>query len=424
LKILNPKRPFFKWAFFSALSGILSGIAAAVFLILLDLATKTRDAHLAIIWCLPLAGLGIGWVYHRFGKDIAGGNNLILEQIHQPKNTIPLTMAPFILIGTVVTHLFGGSAGREGTAVQMGASLSDQLSKFFKLDPEERRILLVTGAGAGFGAAIGAPWAGVVFGMEVIQIGHLRFFALIECGIASFCAYSTTLLLRAPHSVYPKPQFEAVSLQSLAWIALAGILFGLTARGFSRFTHQIEILERRFISFPPLKPFLAGIVLVLLYFWEGTYRYAGLGISVIQESFGKISSFKDPALKFVFTAITVGSGFKGGEFIPLVFIGATLGSALAHFMPLSSGVLAAVGFAAVFGAAANTPLACSLMALELFGWQIAPYAVVGCFVGFYFSGHQGIYQSQVIKDHKHKKFLRWMGWFGELPRRFMKTKNQ
>ncbi len=390
-----------KMAFLSVLSGILSGLAATIFLVLLDIATKAREAHVAIIWFLPLAGLAIGWAYHRFGKDIAGGNNLILEQILDPKQVVPIIMAPFILVGTVVTHLFGGSAGREGTAVQMGAALSDQIAKFFKLNSKERRILLVTGAGSGFGAAIGAPWAGILFGMEVIQIGRLRFFALMESFVASFCAYYTTVWLGAPHSIYPRVVAGPFLFKSLMWIALVGILFGLVARGFSRLTHAIEKMERRFISFSPLKPFVAGIVLVLLYAWEGTYRYAGLGISVIQDSLQHVSSLKDPLLKFIFTAITVASGFKGGEFIPLVFIGATLGSALSVYLPVSSGLLAAVGFAAVFSGASNTPLACSVMAIEIFGLEIAPYAFVACYLSYYVSGHQGIYHGQVVAVHKH-----------------------
>ena len=168
-----------------------------------------------------------------------------------------------------------------------------------------------------------------------------------------------------------------------------------------------------------MKPFIAGIVLVVLYWWEGSYRYAGLGIPYIQQSLEQTASWRDPAFKFLFTALTVGSGFKGGEFIPLVFIGSTLGSALGGILPVSSSLLSAVGFAAVFGAASNTPIACSVMAVELFGVEVAPYAIVACYAGYYFSGHQGIYHSQIVADPKHQKLRRWFGWLGELPRRFI-----
>ena len=227
-KLKNKLNHYARWTFLSALSGLLSGIAATIFLISLDWATKTRDQNPRLIWYLPIAGFLIGWVYHHFGKDVARGHNLILDEIHDPKKIVPIHMTPFILVSTLITHLFGGSAGREGTAVQMGASLSVQLSHFFKIELEERKILLVAGAGAGFGAAIGAPWAGVIFGMEVINIGKLRLFAWFECLLASFVAYDTTILLGAKHSHYPTFEIGSFDLKMLFFIAIAGIIFGLT----------------------------------------------------------------------------------------------------------------------------------------------------------------------------------------------------
>jgi H+/Cl- antiporter ClcA len=410
---------YLRWTLLGSLSGILSGIAAAIFLILLDLATRYRDSHQELIWLLPLAGFAIGWAYYHHGKDVAGGHNLILDEIHDPKKVTPFHMAPFILVGTVATHLFGGSAGREGTAVQMGASLSDQLTKFFRIEPEERKILLVCGAGAGFGAAIGAPWAGVIFGMEVISVGRLRLFALFECFIASFVAFYFTHLLHAPHTHYPFSDLPSFSWGWIPAIVVAGIAFGLSARLFVKFTHIVENLQGRFVSYPPLKPVIAGIILVALYHLIGTYRYAGLGIPVIQEGLVHQARLADPVLKGIFTAITVGSGFKGGEFIPLVFMGTTLGSALSAILPVPVHLLAALGFAAVFGGAANTPIACSIMAVELFGVEVAPFALIACLTSYYFSGHHGIYRSQRILVKKHHKLLAVLTWLGELPRRFL-----
>ncbi len=347
------------------------------------------------------------------------GHNLILDEIHDPKNVVPFKMAPFILFGTIVTHLFGGSAGREGTAVQMGASLSDQLSRFFKMELKERKILLVAGAGAGFGAAIGAPWAGVVFGMEVISIGRIRLFAWFECLVASFVGYFTTLFLGAPHTSYPRFQIPSFDFKTVIFVIFAGILFGFSSKLFTLVAHFIERIHSRFISYPPLKPFLAGVLLVILFYVEGSYRYAGLGIPYIQEALKLPAHFRDPLLKGFFTTLTVGSGFKGGEFIPLVFIGTTLGSALSIFIPVSFQLLGALGFAAVFAGAANTPIACSIMAMEIFGLKIGPYAFIACFASYYFSGHHGIYKSQKTHIKKHKKLLQILNWSGELPRRFI-----
>jgi H+/Cl- antiporter ClcA len=235
-------KQYLRWIIFSHLSGILSGAAAAIFLISLEWATNLRINHPEIIWGLPLAGLAIGLLYHYLGKDVAAGNNLILDEIHDPKKVVPPHMAPFILAGTLVTHLFGGSAGREGTAVQMGASLSDQLSRFFRIEPQERRILLAAGAGAGFGAAIGAPWAGVIFGMEVINVGRLRLFALLECFIASFTGFYLAVALGAPHTRYPSVALPDLGVKTLALVAVAGAIFGLSARFFTACTHLVEKL--------------------------------------------------------------------------------------------------------------------------------------------------------------------------------------
>jgi H+/Cl- antiporter ClcA len=323
-------------------------------------------------------------------------------------------------LAAVITHLFGGSAGREGTAVQMGASLADQLTKFFKIEPEERKILLVSGMGAGFGSAIGTPLAGVIFGMEVLNIGRLRFFALFECFVASYVAFFVSHFLKAPHSVYPAITVSHIDFRSLGCVLVAGVLFGFTAVIFIRATHLVEKAQKK-ISYPPLRPVLGGIVIVILYYLEGTYRFSGLGIGEIQKALLNPSSFDEPSLKAFFTALTIGSGFKGGEFIPLVFIGTTLGSFLSHWLPISCGVLGAVGFASVFAGASNTPLACSVMAMEIFGFEIAPYALIGCFASYYFSGHHGIYSSQKIHRKKHTKILIFLrrGW--DLPKKLMKN---
>jgi H+/Cl- antiporter ClcA len=237
-------------------------------------------------------------------------------------------------------------------------------------------------------------------------VGRLRLFAIFECFVASFVAYFTTHLLRAPHSHYPPINVPAFTWEALFAAAVAGAVFGLAARAFARLTHLIEQANAKWISYPPLKPAIAGVVLIALYALEGSYHYVGLGIPMIQQALLQPASFKEPLFKGLFTAITVGSGFKGGEFIPLVFIGATAGSALATILPLAFPVLAALGFAAVFAGAANTPIACSIMAIELFGPRLAPYAAVACAMSYYFSGHHGIYKSQKIHVEKHKKIIK------------------
>jgi H+/Cl- antiporter ClcA len=402
---LNPKYSLkikrdLRRIFLSAVVGFLAGSASALFLISLGAATEFRQAHSEIIWGLPLAGLLIGFLYKKWAGRAREGSALILDEIHDPKEVLPLRMAPLVLIGTLLTHLFGGSAGREGTAVQMGASLADQLTKKFGVEAGERKILLMAGMGAGFGAAIGAPLAGAIFGMEVIRIGRLRLFAWLECLVASFVGYQTVLFWGAEHAQYPAFQALDFDWKVVAAVVLAGVLFGLAARIFILLTHAIEMIVHYFQRHELWAPFWGGLMIAALLSLNGMSRYAGLGIEWIQDSFLHVSGFEEPALKGFFTALTLGTGFKGGEFVPLVFIGATLGSALSMILPASTGLLASVGFAAVFAGAANTPIACAVMAMEIFGWPIAPYALAACMMSYWFSGHQGIYRNQPLVRRK------------------------
>lgn len=388
--------------FLSLLAGALAGLAAALILFSLEWATRLRTEYPVLIWSLPVAGLMTGYVFHRYGKSIAGGNSLILDEIHQPQKIIPVRLAPMVFVSTVATHLFGGSAGREGTAVQMGATLADQVATFFRVRPEERKILLMAGAGAGFGAGIGAPFAGMIFGMEVIHIGRLKFFAWLECLVAAFAGYGVTLWLHAPHSVFTRVAVVSYNTKTFIAVAFLGMLCGLVAWIFVKLTHVFEKGLARLTTVDALKPFLAGILIVVLYHAEGSFQYAGLGIPVIQQALVQPAEAHVFVLKILFTVLTVGAGFKGGEFVPLVYIGTTLGSALSLYLPVDTQILAALGFAAVFAGAANTPLACTLMVMEIFGAPMAGYGFLACFFSYHFSGHRGIYKAQRVL---HKKIL-------------------
>ena len=395
--------------FLAAGAGLLAGGAAALFLTLLDLATRSRENGAWLVYLLPLAGFLIGWIYLHYGGESVRGNTLVLEEIHGPQRGLPASMAPLILGSTLLTHLTGGSAGREGTAVQMGAALADQLGCRLKISAEDRRRLLVAGAGAGFGAAIGAPLAGALFGMEVVRAGRLKPFAVWESLVASLVGYLLTRALGAPHTEWPAIESIVFSWPVFLAVALSALAFGLVARIFVASVHAVARAQARFIAYPPLRPFLGGILVLGIFTLLGTRRYEGLGLGVIQEALrGAGATFSDPFWKALLTALTIGSGFKGGEFIPLVFVGSTLGTALGAVLPAPAPLLSALGFAAVFGAGANTPLACTLMAAELFGWEIAPYALMACLLAYYVSGHPGIYGAQTMTIPKHRQ--PWDTW--------------
>lgn len=390
-----------QWIVLGALVGVFCGAASALFLYLLGLVTGYRGEHELIVWFLPAAGLGIGVLYARFGESIKAGNNLVIDTIHDQGPEIPFRMTPMVLAGTVLTHLFGGSAGREGTAVQMGASLSDYLSHRLRLGPELRNQLLAAGVAGGFGSVFGTPIAGAVFGLEFVVLGRIEYRALVPALIASVVGDLTTRGLGIHHTVYPAAPHVALDpLLCGAWLVFA-LAVALTSVAFIELTHGLKRLGERHVKLLGVRMAIGGAIVVLLWQAVGTSDYLGLGVPTI------VRAFHDPqlpvyafALKLVFTAITLGAGFLGGEVTPLFFIGAALGGVLAPALGIPRELGAGVGLAAVFAAASNTPLALSIMAVELLGANILPHVVIVCVVAYLVTGHRSIYPAQRVTHGK------------------------
>lgn len=390
-----------RWVALGTLVGALCGAASALFLFLLAWVTDFRDGHERIVYLLPLAGALIGWVYERLGQSIAGGNDLVIDTIHDEGPRLPLRMAPLVLVGTVLTHLFGGSAGREGTALQMGASLSDAALQRLRLTGPLRRQVLAAGVAGGFGSVFGTPIAGTLFGLEFVVAGRIEYEALLPALTAALVGDLTTRALGITHSHYPTPSALPLSpLLLLKWVAFA-LAIALATRVFIELTHFLKQTGKKRLPRLPVRMFVGGLVLVLLWRLVGTSDYLGLGVPTI------LRSFTDPtlpsyafALKIVFTAVTLGAGFLGGEVTPLFFVGAALGNVLARLLGLPLALGAGVGLAATFAAASNTPLALSVMAVELLGASLFPHAVIVCVLSYLMTGQRSIYNAQRLLRSK------------------------
>lgn len=400
-----------RWVVLGSLVGVLAGLSSAAFLLSLDWATEAFFEHPNLLYGLPVAGLVIGLAYHYGGGRSVEGNNLIIDEIHEPTEWVPRRMAPLVFIGTVVTHLFGGSAGREGTAIQMSGSLTDLANRVLRLDRDDRRIMLVAAIAGGFGAVFGVPLAGAVFALEVQSIGRLRYEALVPCLVASVVGDMIVLGLGVEHTLTPTLGDVELTPALLGKVALAGVAFGLLGTVFTVSTHLVKRVAARCITWPPARPLVGGLLIVAMTLVVGDRLYNGLSLGLVELSFfgGPVPTWAFLA-KLVFTAVTLGSGFVGGEVTPLFVMGATLGATLAAVLDVPVPLLAALGFVAVFAGAANTPLACTIMGVELFGAGPVAYFAVACVVAYVFSSHRGIYEAQLLGDQKLPG-----SWLGRAP---------
>lgn len=395
-----------RWGLLVLPVAVFAGSASAFFLWALDEATNARFEHPWLLFWLPAGGLLVAGTYQRWGGVSERGNNLIIEEIRHPRLGVPGRMVPLVVFGTVVTHLFGGSAGREGTAVQIGGGVAGFLGRVTGIAPAETRVLLMAGVAGGFGAVFGTPVAGAVFALEVVAIGKMEYSLLPVVLVAAFVSDFTAVLLGAHHTHYQVLTVAhaglPVDLALLGKVALAGLAFGLASVLFAELTHGVARLMRWLLGNPLFRPVVGGAIVVALALTLGTREYLGLGVESPDPSETSIVSSFEPGGaqpgdwlgKIGFTAVTLGSGFKGGEVTPLFYVGSTLGNVLADLMQGPADLFASLGFIAVFAAAANTPLSSTIMGMELFGAGNTLYMAAACFVAYWVSGRTGIYLAQ------------------------------
>lgn len=375
------------------------GVAAWAFLSALDAVTGFRETHLVTFALLPVVSVFTAWLYRNHGKGAARGNNLVIDCAVSGRD-IPPVMAPFTFVCSVATHLAGGSAGREGTAVQIGGTIADIVSRRFKLGEYDHQDLIMAGISAAFGGVFGTPLAGAFFGMEMCFVGKLQYSAGAYCLVASFVGDAVATALGAGREAHLIGTVPAMGPVTIAQAVIAAVVFGIAARLFSGGIRAVKRFWAAHVT-NYLAAALAGSLVVLgVYVVFGLYDYGGLSSWLVDAGFRGETTPVDAALKLIMTALTLGAGFQGGEVTPIFGIGASLGGWIATVMGEPPAFLAALGMIGVFGAALNVPITTIMLGVDLFGGAAAPYYVIVSFVGYLVAGHRGVYPAQRIVTPK------------------------
>ncbi len=391
---------FSKWIVFSCLIGAVTGIVGGAFHEAVNWATAYREAHSALIYLLPFAGMVILGLYQLCGLPRDPGTNYVLVAVRQ-NDPIRLRIAPLIIISTILTHLFGGSSGREGAALQMGSAISDRLGRAMRLDDKDERIIMMCGMAAGFSALFGTPLAAAVFAMEVCSVGVMYYAAIFPCMLSSLLAALVAQQVGCHPTAFSLTEVPALSYPMIPRVLALGVLcaavsifvcsvFGITHRFFARY-----------IKKPYLRIFVGGTLVVLLTVLCGVHSYNGAGMDVIERAISGDAVPEAFVLKAIFTAITLGCGFKGGEIVPAFFIGATFGCFYGAFLGIPAGFAGAMGMTAVFCGVTNCPLTSILLSYELFGGAGLPLFALCIAVSYMLSGYRGLYSEQKIMYSKY-----------------------
>lgn len=396
---------FFKWLLLSVVIAIVCGGVGCIFHMLIEKATELREEYDFIIYFLPIGGVIIVAAYHLLKQEKIDGTNYVIRSIRKD-GAIPFTMAPGIMIGTVLTHFFGGSAGREGAALQLGGSLGSSLGKLFRLDEKDMQVVVLCGMSAVFTALFGTPLTAVIFVLEVVSVGMIYYSAIVPCVFSSILAYFLTLILGIEPISYTLelvPEIEAISLLQTMGL---GIVFALASILLCICFSKGHELFHKLIKNDYIRILAGGAAVVLLTLLLGTHDYNGAGMGVVDNAILHGTARPEAfILKILFTVITLGCGFKGGEIVPTFFVGATFGCTVAPLIGMDPGFGAALGLVGVFCGATNAPLASIMLSIELFGVQGLPYFAVICSICFMLSGYFSLYKSQIIVYDKLKAVL-------------------
>ncbi len=391
-----------KWLIIATAVGAVGGVVGSLFHESIEYVTRLRNDNNWLITLLPVGGLAIAALYQLFGKKDKIDTNRVIEAV-QTNNNVPLIMTPLIFVGTVITHLFGGSAGREGAALQLGGSIGYNLGKLFRLNKNDIHIIVMSGMSAVFAALFGTPLAAAFFAIEVISVGVIHYAALVPCIISSITAYQIALYGFGVSPVSFKIAYVSLSADIVLRVIILAILCALVSIVFCAAIKKSEYYLKKLIPNQFLRAFTGGVAVVLLSIALHTTEYNGAGMNVIADALaGNVKPWAF-AVKIIFTALTIAAGFKGGEIVPGFFIGSTFGCFIGSLLGLDPGFAAAIGFVALFCGVVNCPFASVLLALEVFGGNSILLFAIACGVSFMMSGYFGLYKSQKFLYSKIKE---------------------
>lgn len=390
-----------KWLMIAVLVGCITGAASTLFSFVLKSVTNYRKENEWMFYLLPVMGLIIVYLYEKFGKD-DGGTNQVLSTVRS-QDDVPILSAPLIFISTALTHLAGGSAGREGAAIQLGGSIANQLGRWIHLDEEDRHVIVMCGMSAAFSALFGTPMAAAVFSIEVVSVGIMHYSALVPCVISALMAKGTASYFGIEAETFLLEHLPAFSLKNAVLTALLAILGALVSILFCIVLHQTDHLYKKFFPNRYVRIVTGGCIVIALTLLCGNRDYNGSGVAIIEHCMnGEAVVPWAFLLKIIFTAATLGAGYKGGEIVPSFFIGATFGYTFGNLIGFSPSLCTAVGMLSVFCGVTNCPITSLLISFELFGYAGMPFFLLSTALSYMLSGYYGLYLSQKIIYSKYK----------------------
>ena len=390
-----------KWIIFAIIVGAIVGLCGTAFYFALSLVTVLRTQNTWLIFLLPLGGLGIVAMYRFLHNEKDTGTNLVISAIHSD-DELPLRMAPLIFVSTLITHLFGGSAGREGAALQMGGSIGNALGKLFRFDDKDKHVMIMCGMSAAFSALFGTPMAAAILPMEMVSVGVMYYIALVPCVISSLVAHGIAYSFGVSNEMFIIRSIPKFGIITSIEISVLAILCALVSILFCVLLHKSEDLYKRFFTNPYIRVIAGGCIIIVLTLLVGNQDYNGTGINIIEHCINGTVRPEAFLLKMIFTALTLGAGYKGGEIVPSFFTGAAFGCLFGNLLGFSPTLCTAVGMTAVFCGVTNCPITSLLISFELFGYVGMPYFLLATALSYLLSGYFGLYRSQKIVYSKYK----------------------